>query len=80
MIPLQIEITSYDIESNDCQARLLSGNFITLDPFVGCALPLDDVSYAAGKGADIVGNKYVLTRYSVYPNNVVPHQGGMILI
>jgi hypothetical protein len=80
MIPIQIEITGYDMDKNTCTARLQNGNFIELDPFVGCAAPLDDTAYKSGEGAKLVGMKFVLTNYSVYPYQVVPHEHGMVAV
>lgn len=78
MITLQIEIISYNKESNDCQAKLQNGNIITLDPFVSCALEMDDELYNNDYGFHYVGKSYLMTEYSVYHNNVVPHEGGLI--
>lgn len=77
MIPIQILVTDYDKSSNTCTA-VSGGKEIDLDPFVSCAVALSDEDYAAGKGAEVVGKAYVLTSYSVYPETVVPHEGGMI--
>ena len=78
MIPIQVKIISYDYESNVCQGKLLNGDIIEIDPFVGCAIPLTDEEYFNGNGGNIIGKSYTLTRYSVYPTYVVPHEGGMI--
>ena len=78
MIPIRITISSYDKETNTCKATLLNGDVISLDPFVGCALELSDDDYEAGRGADVVGNTYILVEYTVYRESVVPSEGGMI--
>ena len=78
MIPIQIEITGYNFDRNVCVAQLSNGNFIEVDPFVGCAVRLSDDDYVAGKGADLVGKKFVLTSYSVYPSTIVPHENGIV--
>ena len=78
MIPLQIYITEYHETENTCTAKLQNGNYIKLDPFVACAVPLSDADYENGKGHDLVGRTYLLTTYSVSPDDVVPHEGGMI--
>ena len=59
---------------------MLNGDVIELDPYVGCAVELSDEDYSAGKGADIVGNDYLLTEYTAYKNSIVPHEGGMIAV
>ena len=78
MIPILIKILSYDKELNNCIAELQNGNMIAFDPFVGCAIELSDDDYEKGKGFDVVGKSYILTEYSVYAHNVVPHENGMI--
>ena len=80
MITVRVKITSYSKTSNTCEAQLLSGDVVQLDPYVGCAIPLSDDDYHAGKGADIVGKSYLLTQYSVHADCVVPHEGGMIAV
>ena len=78
MIPIQVKVISYDKDTNTCEA-LFDGQLITFDPFVGCAIELSDEDYRAGRGADIVGNTYVLTRYTVYTDCVCPNENGMHL-
>ena len=78
MIMIRLKITSYDKSANVCKAELLNGDIITLDPFAGCAIELSDEEYESGAGADIVGNTYILTEYTVYVYSVVPSMGGMI--
>ncbi len=78
MITVRLKVISYDKETNTCKAQLLNGDIVDFDPFVGCAVNLSDVDYHDGKGSEIVGKSFILTRYSVYPDNVVPHQTGMI--
>jgi hypothetical protein len=78
MIPLQIEIISYDKETNDCQAKLQNGNIITLDPFVGCSLQLDDEEYKLDYGFNYVGKTYLMKEYTVHHTYVVPHEFGLI--
>lgn len=80
MITVRVKITEYDKASNTCTAQLLNGDIIELDPFVGCAIEMTDADYKKGKGFDIVGNSYLLTEYTVYKENVVPSEGGMIAI
>lgn len=80
MIDLKVKVISYDKKLNTCKANLSSGEIIDLDPFVGCAIPMTDEEYKNDKGFLTVGNDYVLTEYSVYKHNVVPHEGGMKLI
>jgi hypothetical protein len=80
MITQRIKITAYRKDTNDCEAILQNGDVIIFDPFVSCALFLSDEDYRLMRGSDIVGNTYLLTEYSVYPHNVVPHENGMILI
>ena len=80
MITVRVKITSYNKALNTCEARLLNGDVIQLDPYVGCAIPLSDEDYLAGKGANIVGKSFWLTQYSVHADCVVPHEGGMIAV
>lgn len=80
MITVRLKVTNYDKASNTCTAQLLNGDIIELDPFVGCAINMTDEEYEKGKGFDIVGNNYILTEYTVYKENVVPSEGGMIAI
>ena len=80
MIPVQVKITSYDKARNDCEAELLNGDIIKIDPYVGCAIELSDTDYYKGWGAEIVGNSYLLIEYSVYKSQVIPMENGMILI
>ena len=78
MISVRIKIISYDINRNTCTARLLNGDIIEIDPFVGCAIPLTSDDFRNGRGADCVGKDYLLISYSVDKNQVVPNEGGMI--
>jgi hypothetical protein len=78
MITLRVKITEYNKERNVCTAELLNGDKIELDPFVSCAIPMDDDEYEAGKGFEFVGKEFILTEYTVYKQNVVPHENGMI--
>ena len=78
MITVRVEIVGYDNHKNVCTGKLLNGDLIEIDPYVGCAIILSDDDYKKGKGADIVGKSYLLTEYTVYTQNVVPHENGMI--
>jgi len=78
MIPLRICITEYNPLSNNCRAQLQDDNFICLDPFVSCAINMTDEEYAAGEGHNLVGKTYLMTSYTVYKHEVVPHEDGMI--
>ena len=78
MITVRVKITEYNKESNTCKAELLNGDIINLDPFVSCAIDLTDGDYHNGRGADIVGKSYLLTKYSVTADQVTPDNGGMI--
>ncbi len=80
MITVRVKITDYDKASNTCTAQLLNGDIIELDPFVGCAISMTDYDYEKDKGFDIIGNSYLLTEYTVYKENVVPSEDGMIAI
>lgn len=80
MIPVIIEITKYNESSNTCVAKLRDGSIINFDPFVGCAIPLTDDEYREGKAHALVGNSYLLIRYSVERNGVYPHEGGIMQI
>jgi hypothetical protein len=80
MIPLIIEIVSYNKESNKMIAKTLHGVNFALDPFVGCAIRMSDEDYELGKGGDFVGKSYCMTFYTVYKNEVVPHEGGLTLL
>ena len=80
MLPLTIKITTYNKDKNTCTAKVLSGGFgyIEVDPFVGWAIGMTDEDYENDKGFSIVGSSYTLIEYSVYKDNVVPHENGMI--
>lgn len=78
MITIRLKITEYDSDINVCKAELLNGDIITLDPFVFCAIDLSDEDFEAGRGADIVGKTYILTKYTVYIDVVAPDKGGMV--
>lgn len=80
MIPVKAEITEYSKEKNTCKAKLLNGDIIYLDPYVGCALPLTDEEYHNGEGYKLVGKTFILVIYTVYKDQVVPHENGMIEI
>jgi len=80
MLPIEIVIKSYDKERNTCIAETGNGAIIDIDPYVGCAIALSDEDYEKGRGSDVVGKRYILTKYSVYSENVVPHEDGMIEI
>jgi hypothetical protein len=80
LITLRVLITDYDKTTNTCKGELLNGDIIYIDPFVSCALPLSDADYHLGKGANIIGKEYLLTHYTVYKDNVVPHENGIIEI
>lgn len=80
MITVRVKIISYDKDVNTCKAQLLNGDVIELDPYVGCAITLTDEDYHAGKGGDIVGQSFLLTKYTVYAEHVVPHEGGMVAV
>ena len=77
MIPIEIEITSYDKNFNICKATTGTGILINIDPFVWCALPLSDEAYERGDGNLTVGKRYDLTKYSVDHHVVIPSEGGM---
>ena len=77
MIAVRIKVISYDKETNTCKAQLLNGDIVDFDPFVSCAVSLTDADYHNGKGSEIVGKSFILTQYTVYSDNVVPHQYGM---
>ena len=73
MLPIFIEITKYDFDTNTCTAkRLDSAMEFTFDPFVSCAIALSDEDYIAGRGSNVVGNRYLVTEYTVYECSVVP--------
>jgi len=55
----------------------LNGDIVDFDPFVSCAVSLTDDDYDNDKGSGIVGKSFILTQYTVYSDNVVPHQDGM---
>ena len=78
MIELRLKITKYFQGSNTCEAQLMNGNLISFDPFVGCALELSDEDYQEGKGKYLVGNEYLMTEYTVYKDQVVPSENGLI--
>ena len=80
MITLIVEIKTYNKERNTCEAQLLNGEVINLDPFVSCAIKQTDDDYKNNKGAELIGNTYLLTAYTVYKDSVVPHEDGMILL
>lgn len=80
MITQRLTIVAYNKDSHECEAKLLNGDIIILDPFVSCAIEMTDEDCVLGKGFDIVGNSYLLTEYSVYKSCVVPEKGGMILL
>lgn len=80
MLTVRVKIIDYDKSSNTCTAQSLNGDIFELDPFVGCAISMTDDDYKKGKGFDIVGRSYLLTEYTVYRDNVVPDEGGMIAI
>lgn len=80
MITVRLKVISYDKETNTCKAQLLNGDIVDFDPFVGCAVKLTDDDYHNGKGSEIVGKSVILTQYTVYHDNVVPHQEGMFEI
>ncbi len=80
MIVVRVEIISYDMGTNTCKAGLLNGDIVNLDPYVGRAIELTNEDYESGKGADIVGNSYLLTEYSVHSDIVLPAEGGMTII
>ena len=78
MIAIRVKIIDYDQGANTCVAQLLNGDVFELDPFVGCAIEMSDDEYESGKGFELVGKDYILTEYTVYKDNVVPIEGGMI--
>lgn len=78
MIPLQIYITEYHEASNTCTAKLQNGNYIKLDPFVSCAVEMSNSDFENGKGHELVGKSYLITKYWVTPGEVIPDEGGMI--
>lgn len=80
MITVRLKVISYNKETNTCSAQLLNGDIIELDPFVSCAIYMTDEEYTGGEGFKIVGNNYLLTSYTVHPEHVVPHEGGMIAL
>lgn len=80
MITFRIEVTDYDKETNTCKAILLNGDIVNFDPFVFCAFPMTDEEYENGKGFEVVGKKYLLTQFTVYTDQIAPHENGMIEI
>ena len=81
MIAPTIEITAYDKQTHTCEAKLLNGDIIRLDPFFDCTIDLA----CDGEGREsecylLVGNKYLLTEYTVYHDIVVVHDGGITYI
>jgi hypothetical protein len=80
VITVRVKVICYDKASHTCEAKLLNGDIINLDPFVGCAIDMTDEDYEEGIGFHIVGNSYLLTEYTVYKDSVVPSKGGMIAV
>jgi len=80
MISVRVKIIGYDQAANTCIAQLLNGDVFELDPFVGCAIEMSDEDYEGGKGFELIGKSYILTEYTVYKSNIVPANGGMILL
>lgn len=80
MITIRLKVIGYDKEKNVCQAVLQNGDQVEFDPYVSCAIPLTDEDYHAGRGADIVGNEYLLTSFSVYPYMIIPNQDGIVRV
>lgn len=80
MLEKKITFTHYCHAGNTCKAKTETGEEFAIDPFVGCAIPLTDEEYEAGEGFKLVGKSYLMTQYSVYTNNVVPHEGGLIAL
>ncbi len=80
MLMQKVKIISYNKETNTCVGENQYGEKFDIDPFVGCAIFMDDAEYLADKGFEAVGKTYVMSMYSVYASNVVPHEGGFHLI
>jgi hypothetical protein len=69
---------------------LASGEKVAFDPFVACAITLDDADYEEGKGAETEGKNYLLTSFSVQPWGehsgyeyhymITPNEGGIIAL
>lgn len=77
MLPIVVKIVSYDKENHKCKIKHSGDCVSDFDPFVGCAIRMSDEDYEAGKGHDLVGNSYCVTFYTVYPTELVPHEGGL---
>jgi hypothetical protein len=78
MINLTVTVLSYDKSSNTCAAKDEFCRQFSFDPFVDCAIPLSDEDYHAGKGGQVVGKTYIMTKYSFDGHHVVPYSGGLI--
>lgn len=89
MLPLQLHVKDYFQDRNYCGAVLSSGEAVAFDPFVSCAICLNDDDYQAGKGAELKNRNYLITDFSVQPwfdqDNrfhymITPNEGGIIAL
>lgn len=71
----EVEIISYDKSSNTCTGQNQYGELFEIDPFVGCAIYLSDIDYITDKGFEVIGNRYIMSGFTVYDTHVVPHEG-----
>lgn len=78
-LPLIIEVTEYLKEQNVYIGKMINGNSVEFDPFVGCA-----IDYEQGKGSDLVGETFILWDFSVSKVNrngvefiILPSANGM---
>lgn len=76
-LPVFLQIIAYSNNRNTCTALSDDGKAFEFDPFVSCAIKMDDEKYRAGFGNSVVGKKYLMTMYSVYSDYVVPHEFGL---
>ena len=77
-LTLHIQLIEYRKESNDFIAKTSLGESFVFDPFVSCALSMTDGEYRDGKGFELVGREFLMTHYTVTPDNVYSHEGGII--
>ncbi len=76
-LPVFLEIIAYSKNTNTCTALSDDGKRFEFDPFVSCAIKMDDEQYECGFGNSVVGKKYLMTMYSVHSDYVVPHECGL---
>ena len=77
---LIVTVTSYDKDTNTCEAITSTGVYVGFDPFAGCAIDMTDEQYKDGYGFTVVGNTYCLTEYTSRDNHVVVHEGGIVFL